>query len=94
MGLESPWIADLAVAVTTGFLTSPSPVQLLSLDRPNELIGTFPLAMIPVFLVPLSLLLHLASLQKLRRVELEMKHGITIESANNEAGERAYKMAK
>ncbi len=62
-------IADLIVAVTTGFLTSPSPLQVLALDRPNELISWFPLAMIPVFLVPLSLLLHLASLQKLREVE-------------------------
>jgi hypothetical protein len=62
-------IADLVVAVTTGFLTSPSPVQLLALDRPNELITAFPLAMIPVFLVPLAVLLHLASWQKLRRTE-------------------------
>jgi hypothetical protein len=63
-------ITDLVVAVTTGFLTSPSPVQLLALDRPNELIGAFPLVLIPVFLVPLSVLLHLASLQKLRRNEV------------------------
>lgn len=62
-------IADLVLAVTTGFLTSPSPVQLLALDRPNELISAFPLALIPVFLVPLSILLHLASLQKLRQPE-------------------------
>jgi hypothetical protein len=97
-------IADLVVAVTTGFLTSPSPLQLLALDRPNELISSFPLAMIPVFLVPLSLLLHLASLQKLRQVEREVgdlkslltdrKHGRKIESANNDAGERVYRTAR
>jgi hypothetical protein len=63
-------ITDLVVAVTTGFLTSSSPVQLLALDRPNELISAFPLVLIPVFLVPLSVLLHLASLQKLRRNEV------------------------
>jgi len=40
----------------------------LALDHPNQLIGAFPLAIIPVFLVPLSVLLHLASLQKLRRM--------------------------
>lgn len=74
-------LADLAVAVTTGFLTSPSPVQMLALDRPNLLIGAFPLVMIPVFLVPLAVLLHLASLQKLRRathspaVSSTMKYG-------------------
>lgn len=61
-------IADLVVAVGTGFLTSPSPFQLFSLDKPNELISAFPLVLIPVFLVPLSVLLHFASLWKLRRV--------------------------
>lgn len=70
-GLVRAWnllgLADLVVAVTTGFLSSPSPVQILALDRPNRLIVAFPLVMIPVFLVPLSVLLHLASLQKLRR---------------------------
>src|ERR1700678_949129 len=60
-------LTDLVVAVTTGFLSSPSPLQMLAFDRPNQLIGAFPLAMIPVFLVPLSILLHLASLQKLRQ---------------------------
>ena len=62
-------IGDLVVALTTGFLTSPSPLQMLSFDRPNELIRAFPLVMIPVFLVPLSVLLHLASLQKLGQTE-------------------------
>jgi hypothetical protein len=62
-------IADLVVAVATGFLTSPSPLQLLALDRPNELISSFPLVMIPVFLVPLSMLLHLASLEKLHQTD-------------------------
>jgi hypothetical protein len=60
-------IADLIVAVTTGFLTSPSPLQMFAFDAPNQLISAFPLAMIPVFLVPLSILLHLASLHKLRQ---------------------------
>ena len=62
-------ISDLVVAVTTGFLTSPSQLQLLAFDRPNDLISAFPLVMIPVFLVPLSVLLHLASLEKLRQTE-------------------------
>lgn len=84
-------IADLVVAVSTGFLTSPSPLQLLALDKPNELVTAFPLAMIPAFLVPLAMLLHLASLQKLRQVERETRevnplltgrtHGIAIDSA-------------
>lgn len=74
-GLVRAWnllgLTDLVVAVTTGFLTSPSPVQALAFDQPNELISAFPLALIPVFLVPLSVLLHLASLKKLRQPELE-----------------------
>src|ERR1700722_19328361 len=96
-------IADLVVAVTTGLLTSPSPLQLLALDRPNELIGSFPLAMIPVFLVPLALLLHLLSLQKLRQVGetgdvesllADRKHGIAIESAKHDAGEGLPRTAR
>ena len=62
-------IADLIVALTTGFLTSPSPLQVLALDAPNKLVTAFPLVMIPVFLVPLSLLFHFASLRKLGRAE-------------------------
>lgn len=62
-------IADLIVAVATGVLTSPSPLQMLALDSPNHLISAFPLAMVPAFLVPISVLLHLASLKKLDRVE-------------------------
>ena len=62
-------LSDLVVAVTTGFLTSPSPLQMLAFDRPNELISSFPLVMVPVFLVPLAVLLHLASLEKLRQTE-------------------------
>ncbi len=64
-------ILDLIVAVGTGFMTSPSPLQLLSTQAPNELIGAFPLVMIPVFAVPISILLHLLSLMKLRRTRVQ-----------------------
>jgi hypothetical protein len=60
-------IADLVIAVTMGFLTSPSPFQIAAFDRPSALIAMFPLSLIPVFAVPLSILLHIASLQKLRQ---------------------------
>ncbi len=60
-------IADLTIAVTLGFLTSPSPLQMFAFDRPSGLIAMFPLSLIPVFAVPLSILLHFASLQKLRQ---------------------------
>jgi hypothetical protein len=59
-------ILDLVLAVGTGFATSPSQFQLLDLDRPNELVSLFPLVLVPAYLVPLSILLHLASLAKLR----------------------------
>jgi hypothetical protein len=63
-------IADLVIAVTMGFLTAPSPLQMASFDRPNQLVGMFPLSLIPVFAVPLSILLHIASLQKLRQARV------------------------
>jgi hypothetical protein len=58
-------IADLVIAVTMGFLTSPSPLQMAAFDHPSALIAMFPLALIPVFAVPLSILLHIASLRRL-----------------------------
>jgi hypothetical protein len=60
-------IADLVVAVGTGFLTSPSPYQLLAFDRPNELIAQHPFVLVPIFFVPLSIILHGLSLWKLYR---------------------------
>ena len=60
-------IADLVVALGAGFATSPSPIQVAALEAPNLLITAFPLVLIPAFLVPLSILLHLASLAKLQR---------------------------
>lgn len=69
--LVSAWnifgIVDLIVAVATGLTTSPSPFQLFAFDLPNELISVFPLVLIPTYLVPVSVLLHLASLAKLQR---------------------------
>jgi len=69
--LVSAWnivgIGDLVIAVSTGLLTSPSPLQRFAFDLPNELISAFPLVLIPTYLVPVSVLLHLASLAKLHR---------------------------
>jgi hypothetical protein len=65
-------LLDLIVAITTGFLSSPSPFQLLALDAPNELISAFPLVMVPIFGVPLAVMLHLASLAKLSRRSVRM----------------------
>lgn len=64
-------IADLALAVTLGFLSSPGPFQILALDNPNTLITSFPLVLIPTFAVPLSIVFHFASLRILRQSVLE-----------------------
>lgn len=58
-------LADLVIAVTLGFLTSPSPFQLLADGDPNSLISRFPLVLVPVFAVPLSILFHIAALRRL-----------------------------
>jgi hypothetical protein len=60
-------LADLVIALTTGFLTSPSAFQKFAFDQPNKLISMFPLVLIPTFLVPLAILLHIISLVQLRR---------------------------
>lgn len=68
-------ILDLMVAVGLGFLSAPTPFQLLARTAPNALIGAAPLALIPTFAVPLSIILHGVSLTKVTRdraVEVEM----------------------
>lgn len=64
-------LLDFIVALATGFLTSPGRFHLLSLDNPNLLATAYPLAMIPAFLVPFTILLHVLCLWKLRRMVSE-----------------------
>jgi hypothetical protein len=59
-------IADLVVAVGTGFLSSPSILQQLALDDPNTAITRYPFVLIPTFLVPISILLHVCVIARLR----------------------------
>src|SRR6266540_2273756 len=68
LGWNIVGILDLVVAVATGFLSSPGPFQVLALESPNELITAFPLVLVPVYAVPLSILLHLAALKRLKAV--------------------------
>ncbi|MEP6902152.1 MAG: hypothetical protein ABJA66_10410 [Actinomycetota bacterium] len=58
-------ILDLIVAVGCGFLSSPSPFQMLATENPNRLITVLPLVLVPVLAVPLSILLHIVSLKQL-----------------------------
>lgn len=55
-------ILDLVIAVACGVLTSPSVFQRLALDAPNLAITRFPLVLVPIFLVPVSVLLHFFAL--------------------------------
>jgi hypothetical protein len=61
-------IADLISAVSLGAMTTPGPLQLMAFDQPNLLTSTYPSVMTPAFVVPLSLMLHWASLRQLRRL--------------------------
>jgi hypothetical protein len=58
-------ITDFVVAITVGFLSVPDPLQKLAFNDPAILIGAFPLVMIPIFAVPVSVFLHAGSLTKL-----------------------------
>ncbi len=60
-------ILDLVLAIVLGFFTSPSAYQLLAHELPNALLFAFPLALVPTFAVPLSILLHFFSLRKLAK---------------------------
>jgi hypothetical protein len=62
-------ILDLTVAVTMGFLTSPSAIAPIAVHPTSELITMMPMVMIAVYMVPLSIMLHIASLVKLHRDE-------------------------
>ncbi len=55
-------IADLALAVTLGVLHAPGPLGLLSGGVQTTVMSVFPMALIPGFLVPLYILLHLIAL--------------------------------
>jgi hypothetical protein len=59
-------IADLVVAVGTGFLSSPSIMQQIALDDPNTAITRYPFVLIPTFLVPISIWLHVSVIARLR----------------------------
>lgn len=60
-------IADLLMAISLGILTYSKPFQVIPTEIPNDPIALYPLIIIPVFAVPLSLLLHLFSLRILQK---------------------------
>ena len=60
-------LADLAVAITMGIITSPGPLQLVVPDVQSIGAGDYPGVLTPAFVVPSSILLHMLSLRQLRR---------------------------
>jgi hypothetical protein len=58
-------IADLVMAVTLGAVTSPSALWSAPFHQASPLISRLPLVLIPVFAVPLSVLLHVVTLRRL-----------------------------
>lgn len=60
-------LADFAVAITMGMITSPGPWQLIVPDVQSIGAGDYPGVLTPAFVVPSSILLHALSLRQLRR---------------------------
>ena len=60
-------LADFAVAVTLGAITSPGPFQLIVPAVPSIGAGAYPGVLTPAFVVPCSILLHVLSLRQLIR---------------------------
>ena len=60
-------LADFAVAITLGLMTSPGPLQLIVPNSSSIGIDGFPNVLTPAFVVPSSIILHVLSLRQLRR---------------------------
>jgi hypothetical protein len=60
-------LADFAVAITLGVITSPGPLQLIVPSVTGIGAGAYPGVLTPAFVVPSSVLLHALSLRQLRR---------------------------
>src|SRR5215813_4682367 len=60
-------LADFAVAITLGLITTPGRFQLIVPTVPSIGAGTYPDVLTPAFVVPSSIVLHLLSLRQLRR---------------------------
>jgi hypothetical protein len=60
-------LADFAVAITLGAITSPGRFQLIVPDVPSIGAGAYPGILTPAFVVPSAILLHALSLRQLMR---------------------------
>jgi hypothetical protein len=65
-------LADFAVAIFLGMITSPGPLQLIVPNISSIGAGAYPSVLTPAFVVPSSILLHVLSLRQLsRRARME-----------------------
>jgi len=55
-------LLDLVMAVTLGMLASASPLGVLAGEITTQVMGTFPLSLIPTFFVPFLIIFHLIAL--------------------------------
>ncbi len=55
----------LANVVVRAVLTAPGPLNLIRAERPDLMIGKLPFLFIPGFFVPLAVILHVLSIQKI-----------------------------
>ena len=60
-------LLDLVMAVSLGILTSRSSLGILAGTTTSAAVVAFPLSLIPTFLVPVDLILHLITLSRVRR---------------------------
>ena len=60
-------LADFAIAITMGMITSPGPLQFIVPSVPSIGAGAYPGVLTPAFVVPSSILLHALSLRQLHR---------------------------
>jgi hypothetical protein len=60
-------LLDLAAAVTLGVLSSAGPLGILAHGITTQLMGRFPLSLIPTFLVPLFIIFHLITIGIIRQ---------------------------
>jgi hypothetical protein len=60
-------LADLAAAITLGVMSSPGPLNLITAEPDTGLMSTLPWLLIPGYLVPLLVTMHVVSFYRLWR---------------------------
>jgi hypothetical protein len=77
-------ILDLVVAIGVGFLASTTPLRLIFSTPPTDLVAMLPLVMITLFLVPLFLMLHAVTIERITSAVGSVKFGLRVHQASDE----------